>query len=133
MQNHTFFTTSTLGGVERYWFGFNGMESEDDLYGEKNAYDFGARIYDARLGRFLSLDPLYRSFAFESNYIYAGNSPIMFVDINGEYKYAEHLSSSYQDKYPMLTLYLSNYIENDIKNSSIIMQALKEYLINPHN
>ena len=86
MQNHNFFTASTLGGVERYWFGFNRMESEDDLYGEKNAYDFGARIYDARLGRFLSLDPLYRSFAFESNYIFAGNNPIYYIDDNGEKK-----------------------------------------------
>jgi len=34
MQNHTIFTTNTLGGAERYWFGFNSQEIEKEIYGE---------------------------------------------------------------------------------------------------
>ena len=41
-----------------YRYGFNGKEKDNELYGEGNAYDFGARINDPRLGRWLSLDPL---------------------------------------------------------------------------
>ena len=37
------------GGTYRY--GFNGMEKSDEVYGEGNAYDFGARIHDPRIGR----------------------------------------------------------------------------------
>lgn len=40
-----------------YRFGFNGKESDTETYGEGNAYDFGARIYDARLGRWMSVYP----------------------------------------------------------------------------
>jgi hypothetical protein len=34
-----------------YCFGFNGMEQDNEVQGQGNAYDFGARIYDSRLGR----------------------------------------------------------------------------------
>jgi hypothetical protein len=29
-----------------YRYGFNGMESDDEVKGSKNSLDFGARIYD---------------------------------------------------------------------------------------
>ncbi len=48
------------------------------------AYDFGARMYDARLGRFLSIDPKYRAYPYWSPYLFAGNNPIKYVDENGE-------------------------------------------------
>src|SRR5690554_1358943 len=67
-----------------YKFGFNGMESEDDLYGEKNAYDFGARIYDSRIGKFMSLDPDAANYPFMSPYCFAANNPIRLIDKNGE-------------------------------------------------
>ena len=69
LQNHTLFTTSTLSGAERYWFGFQGQEAENEIWGEGNAYDFGARIYDARIGRFLSVDPWYYKCIHPSKYI----------------------------------------------------------------
>jgi RHS repeat-associated protein len=67
-----------------YRFGYNGMEAEDELYGESNAYDFGARMYDSRLGRFLSIDPDFFKYPWNSTYAYAINSPIKFVDKGGE-------------------------------------------------
>ena len=41
-------------GASDYRYGFNGMENDNEVYGERNAIDFGARIYDSRLGRWLS-------------------------------------------------------------------------------
>ncbi len=41
------------------------------------------RIYDPRLGRFLSVDPLSGSFPWNSCYAYAENDPINFVDVDG--------------------------------------------------
>jgi len=46
-------------------------------------YDYGFRIYDPRLGRFLSLDPLARDYPYYSPYHFAGNSPIKFIDLDG--------------------------------------------------
>ncbi len=67
-----------------YRFGFNGKESDDELKGTKNSYDFGARIYDPRIGSFLSIDPLWKIFPYQSPYVFALNNPIRFIDIDGE-------------------------------------------------
>jgi hypothetical protein len=42
------------------------------------------RIYDVRIGRFLTLDPLEKNFPSWSPYQFAGNSPIYYIDKNGE-------------------------------------------------
>ena len=41
-----------------YTYGFNGMERDEEIKGAGNSYDFGARMQDPRLGRWLSIDPL---------------------------------------------------------------------------
>jgi len=52
------------------------------------AYDFGARMYDARLGRWLSVDPLQAKYPGLSPYNFASNTPISGIDLNGlEYYY----------------------------------------------
>lgn len=66
-----------------YRFGFNGKEKDNEIMGEGNNYDFGARILDPRLGRFLSVDPLAKKFAYQGTYNYAENNPIRFIDIDG--------------------------------------------------
>lgn len=71
---------------DNYRHGFNGMEKDNELKGIGNSLDFGARIYDSRLGKFLSIDPLASKFPSESNYIFAGNSPIYLLDEKGEKK-----------------------------------------------
>jgi len=67
-----------------YRFGFNGKEKDEEFTNSASHYDFGARIYDSRLGRFLSIDPKYRLYTFMSSYCYAANNPIIFIDDNGE-------------------------------------------------
>ena len=43
-------------------------------------YDYGARFYDAQLGRFLSLDPIADKFFTVSPFNYTENSPISNID-----------------------------------------------------
>ncbi|MEO0468573.1 MAG: RHS repeat-associated core domain-containing protein, partial [Bacteroidota bacterium] len=69
-------------GRSRY--GFNGKENDDAVYEEGNTYDFGARIYDARLGRWFSSDPKESDFPDLSTYTMVYNNPMMYVDPNGE-------------------------------------------------
>jgi len=73
---------SWSGGSE-YRYGFDGMENEDEIAGNNNALDFGARMYDARLGRWLSVDPLFAKYSSFSPYSFVINSPIYFVDLDG--------------------------------------------------
>jgi len=69
----------------KYRFGFNGKEHDDELKGEGNSYDFGARIYDPRIARWLSVDPLFESYPYASPYVFALNSPVKFIDPDGQY------------------------------------------------
>ena len=69
--------------ADLYRYGFNGMETDDETYGNNNAFDFGARIYDSRLGRWLSIDPVVRKYPNVSPYSYVLNNPILYLDIGG--------------------------------------------------
>jgi RHS repeat-associated protein len=66
-----------------YRFGFNGKEDDDEVKGDGNQQDYGMRIYDPRLGRFLSVDPLTKCFAMLTPYQYASNRPIDGIDLDG--------------------------------------------------
>ncbi|HXB13878.1 MAG TPA: RHS repeat-associated core domain-containing protein, partial [Bacteroidia bacterium] len=70
-----------------YRFAFNDKLKTDEIYGDGNAYDYGMRMYDPRLGRFLSIDPLEKKFAYYSPYMFAGNKPIIAVDVDGLEEY----------------------------------------------
>lgn len=66
-----------------YRYGFNGKENDNEVKGNGNSVDFGARIYDPRLGRWLSLDPLQEKYPALSPYNFCANNPILFIDPDG--------------------------------------------------
>jgi RHS repeat-associated protein len=69
--------------VEDYRYGFNGKENQDELLGEDNSQDFGARMYDGRVGRWWGLDPLRAKYPSVSPYAFCANSPILYLDKDG--------------------------------------------------
>jgi len=79
-------TRSFEAGVG-YKYGFNGKESDGETYGNGNVYDYGFRIYNPRLGKFLSVDPLFKSYPWNSTYSFSENQPIWAVDLDGLEKY----------------------------------------------
>jgi RHS repeat-associated protein len=66
-----------------YRYRFNGKENDDEAYGDDNEQDYGMRIYDPRLGRFLSVDPIARQYPELTPYQFASNTPIWAVDLDG--------------------------------------------------
>jgi RHS repeat-associated protein len=70
-----------------YRYGFNGKENDNEVKGAGNQQDYGMRIYDPRLGRFLSVDPLTYSYPYYSPYHFAGNMPIAAIDLDGLEQY----------------------------------------------
>jgi RHS repeat-associated protein len=66
-----------------YRYGFNGMEKDDEVKGEGNQLDYKMRIYDPRLGRFLSVDPIADEYPSLTPYQFASNQPIESIDIDG--------------------------------------------------
>jgi len=74
--------TSNNGAGYRY--GYNGKEKDRDF---QNNYDYGFRIYNAGVGRFLSVDPIADSYPWNSPYAFAENRVIDGIDLEGlEYK-----------------------------------------------
>ncbi|HTA82923.1 MAG TPA: RHS repeat-associated core domain-containing protein [Bacteroidia bacterium] len=72
-----------------YRYGFNGKEKDNETYGNANEYDYGKRLYDPRLGRFMSIDPLIKKYPMITPYLFASNSPIASIDLMGlESKFA---------------------------------------------
>lgn len=76
-----------VNGGENYRFGFNGYENTDEIYGNDIAVDFGARVFDGRLGRFFSIDPRTSEYSWQSPYAYFSNSPIWKIDYEGKGRY----------------------------------------------
>ncbi len=68
---------------QNYEFGFNGKLKDDEVKGIGNSYDFGARIYDSRLDRWLSVDPLQQEYPGISPFAFALNTPIQALDPDG--------------------------------------------------
>jgi RHS repeat-associated protein len=110
-------------GAGEYRYGFNGQENDKDI--SAGGQDFGERIYDGRLGKFLSTDPYYKNFPSYSPYMFAGNSPIKYVDEKGGYK----IDGKIKSKYPLIYKYLSKNLQNEMLSSSLVAHGFK--LLNP--
>lgn len=72
----------SYGAGSHYRYGFNGKEQDKETTGT-STYDYGFRIYNPALGRFLSTDPLTKGYPMLTAYQYASNSPILNVDLDG--------------------------------------------------
>lgn len=70
----------SLDGVFRY--GYNGKENDRD-WGTGLIQDYGFRLYNPGVGRFLSVDPLTKTFPELTTYQFASNSPLMGIDLDG--------------------------------------------------
>ncbi|MBN1951788.1 MAG: RHS repeat-associated core domain-containing protein [Bacteroidales bacterium] len=65
-------------GTQRYLY--NGKELQKGT----EWLDYGARMYDAALGRFHVIDRFAEKYASMTPYQYGANNPISFIDINGD-------------------------------------------------
>lgn len=66
-----------------YLYSFNGAERDDEIKGAGNSLNFTFRIYNPRLGRWLSIDPLASVQPAWSPYHFGANNPIWNIDIDG--------------------------------------------------
>lgn len=61
---------------------YNGKELQTDL--NLDWYDYGARMYDAAIGRFHTIDRFNEKYEDYTPYHFTLNNPINFIDINGD-------------------------------------------------
>ncbi|HEV8285590.1 MAG TPA: RHS repeat-associated core domain-containing protein [Chitinophagaceae bacterium] len=95
-----------------YRYGFNGKENDNEVKGEGNQQDYGMRIYDPRLGKFLSADPISRNYPMLTPYQFGSNNPISGTDLDGlEYIHFVVLLDKNGS-------YLKKYLVEDFRNRS---------------
>ena len=70
---------ASTSNVQPYKYNGKELDSKKGL----NWYDYGARHYDAALGRFETVDPSAENYFKTSLYAYCGNSPISRIDPTG--------------------------------------------------
>jgi RHS repeat-associated protein len=75
--------TRTYSMNSDYRYGFNGKEQDTENTWGDDIYDYGFRIYNPKIGKFLSVDPLTKSYPMLTPYQFASNRPIDGVDLDG--------------------------------------------------
>lgn len=124
---HSSFGMITVGRTwhvgSEYRYGFGGHEEEDEISGNNSNINFGARIYNSRLGVFLSVDAFSNINQTYSPYVFADDNPILFIDYNGNFR----MSARQQRRYPQLTNILI-HIQQTATNDPQVYNAFKETL-----
>ncbi|WP_136464900.1 RHS repeat protein [Flagellimonas onchidii] len=68
---------------QEYRYGFQGQEKDSELKGEGLSVNYKFRMYDTRLGKFLSLDPLSSDYPHNSPFAFAENRVIDGIELEG--------------------------------------------------
>ena len=95
-----------------YRYGFNGKEND----AESGTQDYGMRIYNPALGKFLSVDPITAQYPELTPYQFASNRPIDGIDLDGK----EYVESTIADNkfFSQLGITFADDVEKQTKKSS---------------
>ena len=98
---------TTDGKQNEQPYKYNGKEFERK--NGLNWMDYGARHYDAALGRFTTMDPLAEKYYEVSPYAYCMNNPVIFVDPDGRKVYfAPGVSAQFKQDFAKSVQYLNS-------------------------
>jgi RHS repeat-associated protein len=99
------------------------MEKVNELVGEGNAYDFGARVYDGRLGRWFKPDLMEAESPSWTPFRFGYDNPVRYMDITGNFE----IDAATAAKYPKLNAYLENIAVEFAGKPEEFKKAFKQY------
>ena len=81
------------------------------MKGEGNQQDYGLRIYDLRLVKFLSVDPLSAEYPWNSAYAFAENDVIRSIDLEGAEKSVRTFAYSVSNGQTISKVISNDYVQ----------------------
>ena len=120
----------------KYRYGFQDQEVDDELKGEDNSVNFEFRMYDPRIGRFFTIDPLTRKYPHNGPYNFSENRVIDGIELEGK-----EVTSTGKVKIPSfsggegtyvivytakLKLVVADDVDKEVFNSAQLDNAIKE-------
>ncbi len=110
---------ASTGNAQPYKYNGKEYDSKKGL----NWYDYGARHYDAALGRFTTVDPLAEKHYSINPYAYCGNNPINRIDPDGrDWRVQTHYNK--ETKKMEYTMTVNAVLYNNSSNQDINMEQL---------
>jgi hypothetical protein len=108
--------------------------------GEGNFQDYGMRMYNPRIGRFFTVDPLTKSYPELTPYQFASNTPIQAIDLDGEEKFHYTLIRSDKGKPTLKLSRVENFTETSTEwkptltnwfnsETTTVVNPRKEYIV----
>jgi RHS repeat-associated protein len=112
-----------------YRFGFNGKEADQEAVTAGSQYDYGFRIYNTAIARFLSVDPLTKDYPSLTPFQFASNSPIIAIDLDGleawvanKTKWSpEDIEGYFNYAKPQLEKYMADNVERDCADMAVLL------------
>jgi RHS repeat-associated protein len=104
-----------------YRYGFNDKEKVNEIYGAGNAYDFGARLYDGRVGRWMSVDVKNKVSPNWSLYRMSFDNPLKYFDPDGNFEIPIHKEITKEAaKFTKLTNNQIKFLIMGVQNADIL-------------
>ena len=120
------FANST--NVQPYKYNGKELDTKKGL----NWYDYGARHYDAAIGRFATVDPMAEKYYSMSPYAYCGNEPISRIDPDGkDWRIQTHYNKDTGKIEYKITVRAA--LINNSSNQELDMKKLTELIVNQVN
>ena len=108
-------STSSRQSVQPYKYNGKELDSKSGL----DWYDYGARMYDAALGRFMKTDRFSEKYVSLSPYQYGANNPVNNIDVNGD-------SVWYTRNGDIVTMHVTAKIFNNSSDNINMARAAKD-------